>query len=85
MSKSEEAASQATESAFWMQLHDAMDGNLSMSKRRKLLTDYRAAVLLAAADRLDNSKELRDRTDDHMGDVNAATDQLRIYAREGQS
>lgn len=85
MSKSEEVASRATESAFWTQLHDAMDGNLSMLKRRKLLTDYRTAVLLAAADRLDNSEALRSHTDDHMGDVNATTDQLRIYAQEDQS
>jgi hypothetical protein len=37
------------EAELWMQLHDAMDGNLSMSKRRKLIADYQATIFDAAA------------------------------------
>ncbi|TXS23107.1 hypothetical protein EAO70_04870 [Streptomyces sp. adm13(2018)] len=40
----------ATEAELWMALHDAMDGNLSMSRRRKLIDSYKAAVLRGAAD-----------------------------------
>ncbi|HLL34197.1 MAG TPA: hypothetical protein VK545_09960 [Streptomyces sp.] len=38
------------------------------------LDDYRAAVEHEAAERIRNSKRLRDYTDDHMGDCNAAAD-----------
>ncbi|MBX9392249.1 hypothetical protein K4749_01210 [Streptomyces sp. TRM72054] len=48
----------------------------------KLLADYRAAVLREAADRLDESETLRDLTDDHMHDVNAAANELRRMASE---
>lgn len=41
-----------TEAQLWMQLHDAMEGNLSMSKRRKLIADYKAVVVKEAADAL---------------------------------
>jgi len=40
----------------------------------------RAAVLRAAADALDESETLRDLTDDHMHDVNAAANELRRMA-----
>lgn len=43
-----------------------------------------AAVLREAADALDNSDRLRDLTDDHMSDVNAAADELRRLADEAQ-
>jgi predicted DNA-binding transcriptional regulator AlpA len=43
---------------------------------------YRQAVLLGAADALDESETLRDLTDDHMSDVNAATNELRRMAAE---
>lgn len=48
----------------------------------KLLHAYRAAVLREAADALDESETLRDLTDDHMHDVNAATNELRRMAGE---
>jgi hypothetical protein len=48
----------------------------------KLLDAYRAAVLREAADKLDESKTLRDLTDDHMHDVNAAANELRRMADE---
>ncbi|MFF9525383.1 hypothetical protein ACF1DV_25890 [Streptomyces achromogenes] len=38
------------------------------------LDDYRAAVEHEAAERIRNSKRLRDYTDDHMSDCNAAAD-----------
>lgn len=41
---------------------------------------FRVAVLREAADKLDESETLRDLTDDHMGDVNAATNELRRMA-----
>ncbi|MFZ3558139.1 hypothetical protein [Streptomyces sp. BH055] len=44
----------------------------------------RAVVLREAADALDNSDRLRDHTDDHMRDVNAAADELRRMADEAQ-
>lgn len=43
---------------------------------------FRAAVLLEAADALDESETLRDLTDDHMGDVNMVTAELRSMATE---
>lgn len=43
---------------------------------------YRAAVLREAADKLDESEALRDLTDDHMHDVNAAANELRRMADE---
>ncbi|CAL9349427.1 hypothetical protein SUDANB1_00430 [Streptomyces sp. enrichment culture] len=43
-----------------------------------------ADVLREAADALDNSETLRDHTDDHMGDVYAATAELRRMADEAQ-
>lgn len=48
----------------------------------KLLDAYRAAVLREAADALDESETLRDLTDDHMSDVNAAANELRRMADE---
>jgi len=42
----------------------------------------RAAVLREAADHLDASERLRDLTDDHMHDVNAAANELRRLAGE---
>lgn len=44
----------------------------------------RAAVLLWAADKLDESERLRDLTDDHMHDVHAAANELRRLAAEAQ-
>ncbi|WP_329622942.1 hypothetical protein OG357_23035 [Streptomyces sp. NBC_01255] len=49
------------------------------------LDAYQAAVLLEAADSLDESETLRDLTDDHMHDVNAAADELRRMAEEARS
>lgn len=43
---------------------------------------FRAAVLREAADKLDESETLRDLTDDHMSDVNAAANELRRMADE---
>ncbi|MEU9670373.1 AlpA family phage regulatory protein [Streptomyces bobili] len=43
---------------------------------------FRASVLREAADRLDESEALRDLTDDHMHDVNAAANELRRMAEE---
>ncbi|MFR9796594.1 hypothetical protein ACL02U_11920 [Streptomyces sp. MS06] len=43
-----------------------------------------ATVLRRAADALDTSERLRDLTDDHMGDVNAAANELRRLADEAQ-
>ena len=48
----------------------------------KLLDAFRAAVLREAADALDESETLRDLTDDHMHDVNAAANELRRMAGE---
>jgi hypothetical protein len=42
----------------------------------------RAVILLAAANALDESERLRDLTDDHMHDVNAAANELRRMADE---
>ncbi|MFJ2697468.1 hypothetical protein ACIO5Z_14740 [Streptomyces rochei] len=42
----------------------------------------RAAILREAADHLDNSERLRDYTDDHMGDINEAANELRRMADE---
>jgi hypothetical protein len=39
-----------------------------------LLDAYRAEVLCEATEKIRNSKKLRDLTDDHMSDVNAAAD-----------
>ncbi|MEV8432026.1 hypothetical protein ACWHLZ_27930 [Streptomyces chartreusis] len=47
-------------------------------------TVTRAEILLAAADALDESERLRDLTDDHMHDVNAAANELRRMAGEQQ-
>lgn len=46
----------------------------------ELVTAYRAAVLREAADKIDESETLRDLTDDHMHDVNAAANELRRMA-----
>lgn len=54
----------------------------TMSAAQKLLHAYRAAVLREAADALDESETLRDLTDDHMQDVNAAANELRRMADE---
>lgn len=48
----------------------------------ELLNAYRADVLREAADQLDESEVLRDLTDDHMADVNAAANELRRMAEE---
>lgn len=56
----------------------------TMSAAQKLLAEYEAAVLLDAADALDESETLRDLTDDHMGDVNLVTTELRRMAAEKQ-
>ncbi|MEE1735934.1 hypothetical protein PUR49_05315 [Streptomyces sp. BE147] len=44
---------------------------------------HRAEVLREAADALDESETLRDLTDDHMHDVNAAANELRRMAATG--
>lgn len=54
----------------------------TMTAAQKLLHAYRGAVLRAAADALDESETLRDLTDDHMADVNAAANELRRMAAE---
>lgn len=41
---------------------------------------YRAEILREVADALDESETLRDLTDDHMHDVNAAANELRRMA-----
>jgi predicted DNA-binding transcriptional regulator AlpA len=51
----------------------------------ELVDAYRAAVLREAADKLDESETLRDLTDDHMSDVNAAANELRRMADEQES
>lgn len=40
------------------------------------IDDYRAAVEHEAAERIRNSERLRSYTDDHMGDCNAAADEI---------
>jgi predicted DNA-binding transcriptional regulator AlpA len=50
-----------------------------------VMAAHRASVLREAADALDESETLRDLTDDHMHDVNAATNELRRMANEGAS
>lgn len=56
-----------------------------LGEAEKLLDAYRAAVLREAADRLDESETLRDLTDDHMADVNAAANELRRMADETET
>ena len=51
-------------------------------KASEKIDAFRAAVLREAADRLDESETLRDLTDDHMHDVNAAANELRRMAAE---
>lgn len=55
----------------------------SLNEAAQLLDAFRAAVLLEAADALDESETLRDLTDDHMSDVNMVTNELRRMAGEG--
>jgi hypothetical protein len=55
----------------------------ALAQHRKELDDYRAEVLREAAERLRSSERLRDYTDDHMSDVNAAADELDNMAAEG--
>jgi hypothetical protein len=50
-----------------------------------LVDAYRSAVLREAADKLDESETLRDLTDDHMHDVNAAANELRRMADEPEA
>lgn len=50
--------------------------------REQLDAKRRAEVLREAADRLDESERLRNLTDDHMHDVNAAANELRRMADE---
>lgn len=47
-----------------------------------LLARLKAEVLREAADALDASERLREETDDHMNDVNAAARELRRMAAE---
>lgn len=49
---------------------------------RDAMDAHRAEVLREAADALDESEALRDLTDDHMADVNAAANELRRMADE---
>ncbi|MFF7485600.1 hypothetical protein ACFZBC_08890 [Streptomyces luteogriseus] len=65
----------------WVEMRDRAERIEAEVER--LRTD-RAAVLSEAADVLDNSETLRDHTDDHMGDVYAATAELRRMADEAQ-
>lgn len=51
----------------------------------ELVDAHRASVLREAADALDESETLRDLTDDHMGDINMATNELRRMAAEAVS
>lgn len=51
-------------------------------KTNALLDAFRAEILREAADLLDESDNLRDLTDDHMHDVNAAANELRRMATE---
>jgi hypothetical protein len=51
-----------------------------VDRATQLVDAYRTEVLREAADRLDGSKVLRDLTDDHMHDVNAAANELRRIA-----
>jgi predicted DNA-binding transcriptional regulator AlpA len=53
---------------------------LRAEEAAELLNAYREAVLREAADALDESETLRDLTDDHMSDVNAAANELRRMA-----
>lgn len=53
--------------------------------RERLRAEVRAETLREAADALDESETLRDLTDDHMHDVNAAANELRRMAAGGES
>lgn len=55
---------------------------LDAIKAHALIREHRAEVLREAADALDESETLRDLTDDHMHDVNAAANELRRMADE---
>lgn len=62
----------------------ATEIDAQLAALRKQVTEPvdRAAVLREAADDLDNSERLRDLTDDHMLDINAAANELRRMADE---
>lgn len=66
--------------AFVMQGKEHSPAN--SEKASEKIDAFRAAVLLEAADALDESETLRDLTDDHMHDVNAAANELRRMAAE---
>lgn len=55
---------------------DEWDGVYFSFELDDALDDYRAAVEHEAAERIRNSERLRDFTDDHMGDCNAAADAI---------
>jgi predicted DNA-binding transcriptional regulator AlpA len=66
--------------AFAMQGKPHSPDNSEKASER--IDAFRAAVLRQAADALDESETLRDLTDDHMHDVNAAANELRRMADE---
>ncbi|MEU0018005.1 hypothetical protein ABZ173_10080 [Streptomyces rochei] len=69
-------------------MYNASEARVSdlIDERDRLLETRvdRAAVLREAADALDNSERLRDLTDDHMLNINAAANELRRMADETQ-
>lgn len=73
----------AREGLFGFVVAGAEEGDLPTFARA--LDAYRAEVLREAADALDESDRLRDLTDDHMHDVNAAANELRRMADEAAS
>lgn len=56
-----------------------------VDRAEQLVDAYQAEVLRKAADKLDESETLRDLTDDHMHDVNAAANELRHMADGGEA
>lgn len=66
--------------AFAMQGKEHSPAN--SEKASEKIDAFRTAVLLKAADALDESETLRDLTDDHMSDVNMVTAELRRMAAE---
>lgn len=69
--------------AFVMQGKEHSPANSERASEK--IDTYRAAVLREAADKLDESETLRDLTDDHMSDVNAAANELRRMADEAEA
>jgi hypothetical protein len=68
--------------AFAMQGKEHSPDNSEHASRK--INAFKAAVLREAADALDESETLRDLTDDHMSDVNAAANELRRMADESE-